>query len=257
MKTYIIGLLAMSTFIVSCQKEQVKIPDLLENQVKVAEGTLSDGKQVTLYSPDSLITGYNPIFIKITQNGKAVLPETLTLATLMDMGTMQHSSPSLGPVLISGTTYYEAGAVLTMPSATKAWSLILKVGGEELIFKVNVKQAETKTAATFTTEGGDKYVLALYPYKNFKVGMNDFSLIVFKKETAMKFVPVTGLNVEFYPYMTSMDHGSPNNVNPKDAGNGFYNGKVNFTMSGDWRFHFKIKSGTDVLFDDAALDIVF
>lgn len=257
MKTYIICLLAMSALIASCKKEQRATPDFFKNQIKIAEATLTDGKLVTLYSPDSLTTGYNPIFIKITQNGNTVSPESVTLATLMDMGTMQHSSPSIDPTLVSGAGYYEAGAVLTMPSQSKEWSLILKTGIEEIVFKVNVKQAETKTAATFTTAGGDKYVLALYPYKKFKVGMNDFSLLIFKKETAMKFIPATGLTVTFYPYMTSMDHGSANNINPKDSGNGFYNGKVNFTMSGDWRFHFKITSGTDLLFDDATLDIVF
>jgi hypothetical protein len=37
--------------------------------------------------------------------------------------------------------------------------------------------------------------------------------------------------------MPSMGHGSPNNINPLHIKNGHYKGKVNFTMTGDWRIN--------------------
>jgi len=52
--------------------------------------------------------------------------------------------------------------------------------------------------------------------------------------------------------MPSMGHGSPNNVNPVLTKNGHYKGKVNFTMTGDWRINLELnKDGktTKTFFD--------
>jgi hypothetical protein len=43
--------------------------------------------------------------------------------------------------------------------------------------------------------------------------------------------------------MPSMGHGSPNNVNPTSTGKGHYKGKVNFTMTGEWKINVAIKKG--------------
>ncbi|MDZ7648356.1 MAG: FixH family protein [Cytophagales bacterium] len=49
--------------------------------------------------------------------------------------------------------------------------------------------------------------------------------------------------------MPSMGHGSPNNVNPTHSSKGSYKGKVNFTMTGDWRLNLNISQGEAVLKD--------
>jgi hypothetical protein len=56
--------------------------------------------------------------------------------------------------------------------------------------------------------------------------------------------------------MPTMNHGSPNNVNPVHKGNGHYKGKVNFTMTGLWRLHFTLKAG-DAIAKADSLDIEF
>ncbi len=256
MKSYLTGLLAVAFIFTSCKKEPVNTPAFEQTLLKIGQAKMTSGELVTLYSVDSLTTGYQQIFIKVTNGDQAVANAKMTLSTLMAMGIMVHSSPSVNPEYLSQSMIYEAGAVFTMPG-TDQWSLIVTVNEEELHFKINVAQAKTKTVGTFTATNGVVYVLSLYPAKNFRVGMNDFSLFVAKKETSMKFSPVSGLQVEFIPEMTSMGHSSPNNVNPTDAGNGFYHGKVNFTMTGDWRFNFKLKSDGMTILEDAYLDIVF
>lgn len=73
----------------------------------------------------------------------------------------------------------------------------------------------------------------------------------------MEFPAADGLTIQFNPEMPSMSHGSPNNTDPVNIGNGYYRGKVNFTMSGDWRLHFKVSLHDELLLDDASLDITF
>jgi hypothetical protein len=66
------------------------------------------------------------------------------------------------------------------------------------------------------------------------------------------------LAVEIEPEMPSMNHGSPNNVNPTHIGDGHYKGVVNFTMTGWWRVNMKIKDGEgNILTDDVYFDITF
>ena len=73
----------------------------------------------------------------------------------------------------------------------------------------------------------------------------------------MTFPAINDFKIAFSPEMPSMGHGSPNNVNPVNIGNGHYKGKVNYTMTGDWRLHFKISKNDVVIVDDATIDILF
>jgi hypothetical protein len=58
-------------------------------------------------------------------------------------------------------------------------------------------------------------------------------------------VPVNDYSIVLTPEMPSMGHGSPNNVNPTFSSNGHYTGKVNYTMTGDWRLNLSLsQSGT-------------
>jgi hypothetical protein len=50
----------------------------------------------------------------------------------------------------------------------------------------------------------------------------------------MTFVPVEGASLVLDPQMPSMGHGSPGNVNPTATVPGVYEGKLSFSMPGDW-----------------------
>ncbi|MBK8881190.1 MAG: FixH family protein [Bacteroidales bacterium] len=80
-----------------------------------------------------------------------------------------------------------------------------------------------------------------------KVGMNDIELTLHRKATMMDWPSDDTYTIEITPEMPSMGHGSPNNVNPSSIGNGHYKGKVNFTMTGEWRVNVLVKKdGADV-----------
>ena len=73
----------------------------------------------------------------------------------------------------------------------------------------------------------------------------------------MSFPAVNDLTVAIEPEMPSMDHGSPNNIDPTLLEAGHYKGRVNFTMTGWWRVHINLLRGTTVVTDEAYLDITF
>ncbi len=258
MKHYIWAIMAMATlFLFSCEKQKTNPATPEQNLIKLGTSTLSNGSQITLYSKDSLQTGYRQISIKITKQNEVVANAEVSISSMMDMGTMKHSSPSTAPVYNTSTQMYEAGIVFTMAGSSDQWTMMVTVNGETLTFGVEVKNAQTKVVSTFTGTDGKVYVISLVKMKDFRIGTNDLEIYISKKVSMMEYVPADGLSLDFYPEMPSMGHSSPNNVSPVSTGNGMYKGKVNFTMSGDWRLHFAIYAADQLLAEDASLDIRF
>lgn len=255
MKSVLYSLIGLLFVLASCKKAETNSPSPTARLVKLGENTLASGTHLTLYSESSLVSGYQKIFIQLSGSHHA--EDILKISSLMDMGTMKHASPAIDPVYNSQTGLYEAAVVFTMPSGSGQWQLNVSVNGESKSFPVSIASSLTKIAGTFTATTGEVYVLAIYPYQNFKVGMNDFTVFLSKKETPMLFTPVDNLTLQFTPEMVAMGHSSPNNVNPVGKGKGLYSGKVNFTMTGDWRLHFKIMADGLILSGDTYLDITF
>ena len=96
-----------------------------------------------------------------------------------------------------------------------------------------------------------------HPKSDRQVGLNDLDILISRQAAMMDFPAVEGLTVEFAPEMPSMGHGSPNNISPVSAGSGHYKGKVNYTMTGDWRLHFRLKKKDVVIVEDAYVDVLF
>ena len=119
-----------------------------------------------------------------------------------------------------------------------------------------LREAKTKLVGNYVGTDGNKYVVALIPPKKWEVGMNDLEIVI-NKNQLMTFPAVDDFKISFSPEMPSMGHGSPNNVNPVNIGNGRYKGKANYTMTGDWKLHFKISKNDVVIIDDATIDIIF
>ena len=88
--------------------------------------------------------------------------------------------------------------------------------------------------------------MALIDPTNPKVAVNDMSAALFKMESMMNFVPVTGYSISLDPRMPSMgNHGSPNNVNLTGLGtNGLYHGKLSLTMTGYWKINLQLLNAT-------------
>ncbi|WP_069658374.1 FixH family protein [Arcticibacter eurypsychrophilus] len=248
------------TFFAACSKDTETTPD--PEKTKIAESTTTSGLTVSLWSDQtSYLVAYNKVYVQVKKaDGSSVTNATVTYSPLMDMTTMKHSSPVEQPVYNTSDQLYEGAVVFSMPSGMMgSWGLTVKVNNESLVFNVSVNATVTNTkhTGTFLGTDGKSYSVSLVQPSTPKIGMNDLEILVNVKQDMLTFPPDAGLTIEVTPEMPSMGHGSPNNVNPVSSSNGHYKGKVNFTMSGDWRLHLKLLRNNTVIVEDAALDLLF
>lgn len=243
---------------VSCKKDNIK-PTITSDKNKLAETTKND-KTITLWSDDqALQTGYNKLYVTVTDlQGNEVKEVEVSFSTLMDMGTKKHSSPAEMPYYNRDLKGFEGAVVFTMPtSETGSWQLDVKVDGSVITFPLTVKEPAQKRSGVYVGTDGQKYVLALVSPGKWKIGLNDLNIFINRQVSMMEFVADDDFKVEVITEMPSMEHGSPNNVNPESMGKGYYKGKVNYTMTGDWRLHFKLKKNGAVIIEDAYVDVLF
>jgi hypothetical protein len=176
----------------------------------------------------------------------------------MGMGemTMQHASPVENPDETALNGVFRGAVVFVMPtSADGVWQLGVSVHNHkydkegDAEFDITVDNPANSVLTVFTTLTADNsvLVLSLLQPASPKVGMNDIEMTIHRKATIMDWPPDDSYTIEITPEMPSMGHGSPNNVNPTSIGNGHYKGKVNFTMTGEWKVNVLVKKdGTDV-----------
>lgn len=243
----------------SCSKDDAVIePE--NNKILIAKATLSDNGEISILGDKELSIGYQKVYVQFKKNGQLQSSGNLSFSPIMDMGTMTHGAPSSVLKYTATTKSFEAYVVFTMSSGESgSWALKFQVNGKEVSVPVVVKAAATGNVPvkTVTASNGKRYVLALVQPAAPKTGMNELEVMVFLRETMFSFPEQNGLTFDFNPQMTSMTHGSPNNEAPVGLGNGRYKGKVNFTMTGDWRLFFNLKEGNTELAKDVFLDILF
>lgn len=258
----------MSAFLfVSCDKEDDNIEEPIvggnssTSQYKLIERDTTDTDLIVelFAKTETIDMGYTPLYVKIKDfNGNAVENASVSFLPMMDMGTMEHSSPVKQPVFNSTSKYYEGMVVFTMASSMGDWELNTIINGDTTSFDINVlmNPTGTKYVGSYNGTDGEKYMVTLVRPFEWSVGMNDVSFMVHKKQTMMSFPAVNDFTIAMDPQMTSMGHGSPNNVSPVSIGNGYYKGKANFTMTGDWRLNLDlIKAGDTIV--SAHIDILF
>lgn len=265
-KIFLLSLISAFLF-VSCKKEKDNTDEPTvggttpTSEYKLIEKDTTDNDLIVeLYAKTQTIDmGYTPLYLKVKNiNGSAVENAMVSFMPMMDMGTMQHSSPAIQPVFNTASKYYEGVVIFTMASNAESWGLDVMVNGENASFDINVMMnaTGTKYVGSYNGTDGEKYIVTLVKPFHWTVGMNDVSFMVHKKETMMSFPSVSDFTIAMDPQMTSMGHGSPNNVSPVSVGNGFYNGKANFTMTGDWRLNLDLIIAGDTI-AQANIDILF
>ncbi len=266
MKNILFVGLTCALVLASCKKDKIDpetpttpvIPGV-ETLISLGTDTTSNNEVVTLYASSSnLKTGYNKMYASVKDLSGAIISNAVvTYATLMDMGGMSHASPVEHPTYNSAINKYEGVMVFTMASTSGSWTVDVIVNGNPTTFPLNIAAAPTKVVGSYLGSDGSSYIVTLVPPATWTVGMNDVEVMINKKASMMSFPAENDMTIVFDPQMISMGHGSPNNISPTSIGNGHYKGKVNLTMSGDWRFNMELlKSGTQI-HANAYLDILF
>ncbi|WKK59522.1 FixH family protein [Sphingobacterium sp. BN32] len=256
---FLLSLCLTLLFMSSCSKDDPSV-EIETDKLIIAKATLSNDEEITLMGDHELTVGYQKVYIQLTKDGRLQTSSNITFSPIMDMGSMTHGAPSSALSYANQTNSYEGYVVFTMPSSDSgSWELKFNVNGEEISIPIRVKAAATGNlpVKSFTASNNKGYVIALVDPATPKIGVNELELMIFLKETMFSFPEQNGLTLDFDPQMTSMNHGSPNNVSPVASGNGRYKGKVNFTMTGDWRLFFDIKEGNTELAKDVYLDVLF
>jgi hypothetical protein len=66
------------------------------------------------------------------------------------------------------------------------------------------------------------------------IGMNELKLLLHRSYDDITYTQIDSAQMYIRTWMQSMGHGSTGNVNPVYIGDGYYQGKINLTMSGTW-----------------------
>lgn len=256
--------------ITSCEDDDDPDPvvqDELSDFMKIGEQQLT-GMKVALYMMEDPYVGYNQVAVRVMEDGSDEVEEdaSVDFLPMMDMGSMMHSTPHEDPVYRQDLRAYMGTSTFIMPGGTAGqWTfhVIASLPGmtaDTASFDIDVMdKAETRLYQFVSAEDSTTaYFVALRNPMEPKVGMNDFELMIYERENMMSFPPAQDLQIEMTPEMPSMGHGSPNNEDPTMVLNGYYAGKVNFTMSGHWKVNLVIKDANgNMLDDDGYFDITF
>jgi hypothetical protein len=263
-----IPLLLLMVFISACSDTETPF-NPTEGLTKISESyAIGAGTKVELWAEQELFVGYNYLYVALydSVDGERITKGQVQFNPLMTMGTgMKHACPVINPEDEQAVNELFPGVgVFIMPSsAMDSWKMGIQVhnplngkqGTATLdIIVTNPPSAHVKSFVT----GSDEKIFISYTFpEDKKVGVNDFEVIVYQMVSGMEFTPVEDYTMLLEPEMPSMEHGSPNNVNPSYEKDGRYIGKVNFTMTGNWRLNLTLEraGGADQeLFFDVTLD---
>lgn len=266
--------LICSISFIACQKktiDPVKPPtpaiDPTASLVKIGETYITGAKaRAVVFASHALQTGYNKIYVVFydSANGSKLLSGHISITPMMNMGSMQHSSPveNITDTLpLNGL--FTSYVVFSMPGSAAEWSLSIAFhnhsndleGSGKLGVGVVASTPPRFISTVLSADSNAKVFISWVAPDTAKVGINTFELVLHKKVSMMDFPGIEDYTIEIEPTMPSMGHGSPNNVNPVHTGNGHYTGKVNFTMNGLWNIKLKIYKNGLLLSDSQFFEV--
>jgi hypothetical protein len=217
---------------------------------KAASASAGD-LQVELHTAGPLAVGYQDIALKVTRGGVAVTKAAIALQPRMAMMDKAHGCPVVQPPAEAAADgLFHAALMPQMASSDKeTWALEATItpdgGAAQTVTFADLAVAAAPWAKTLKVAGAmERYVVTLRFAAPPKVGANAVRLSVHSMAADMMAFPaVADATVKVTPEHVSMGHGSSGNVDPVAVGGGFYEGEVNISMPGDWRFTFAIAVG--------------
>lgn len=273
--TKILYILAISAIFVSC-KDDINTPTVnpLDGLTKLQEGyALGASAKVQIWGKKNFYMGYNKLTVVLLDSvnkADTIKDAHIHFMPVMTMGSgmmaMQHACPVENPDETPVNGVFPGAVAFVMPTSTDgSWNLSVMVHNHKndkegtAVFNITVDNPSTPLMSVFTaaTPDASKLVLSLVEPTAPKVGMNDIEFTIHRKETMMSWPADSGYTIEITPEMPSMGHGSPNNVNPVHIGNGHYKGKVNFTMTGEWKVNVLVKKDGVAVSNNAFFTITF
>lgn len=277
MKTIIskilILIIAISIFS-SCDKNEVTPVNPLAGLTKLSEGyALGASAKVEVWGAKAFFMGYNKLTVVVLDSinpADTIKDAHIQFMPVMTMPQttgmpMVHACPVENPGETAVNGVFPGVVAFVMPSMGGTWKLSTKIHNHKndkegtASFDIVVASPTTAVMSVFTATTADasKLVLSLVEPASPKVGMNDIEFTLHRKASMMSWPADSTYTIEITPEMPSMGHGSPNNVNPTHVGNGHYKGKVNFTMTGEWKVNVVVKKDGTPVSNNASFTITF
>jgi hypothetical protein len=235
----------------ACKKDNVLEPQTTEPALVLLGKGYAANTKVSIYAADSLRQGYNSLFIQFadSQSGAVLRTMSTTVTPIMYMATMTHACPVEQCESVNAVNdFFPCAVVFSMPTnLPDHWKVKVAftdtLRGVSGTAEVGVTVVASSRLKSFIGPGPDsiKYLVTMKKIESPRVGMNDCEFLVHKRQTMMDFPCVEDLTIGMTPDMPSMGHGSPNNENPIHTSRGHYKGRVNFTMTGEWRITLVLK----------------
>jgi len=251
-------LLTTLTFtLINCTDNEVKL-DPTAGLIKLEDGhALGAATRLELWGRESFFAGYNKVTVVLydsLNNQRITDAHIHFLPEMSMMGGMKHACPVEDPAEEAINEGFTGALEFIMPTSDMgSWKLAVNVHNHlnnksgMANFAIAVINPATACVKSFVTEQSEKIFIGYYFPEKMKVGVNDFEVTAYKMVGPYEFTPVTDYTMIVTPEMPSMGHGSPNNVNPAYTSGGHYKGKVNFTMTGDWRLNLAISKNGDAI----------
>jgi hypothetical protein len=269
----LILIIAISIFS-SCDKNEVTPVNPLAGLTKLSEGyAFGASAKVEVWGAKAFFMGYNKLTVVVQdsinpadtiKNAHIQFMPVMTMPQTSGM-PMVHACPVENPTETAVNGVFPGVVAFVMPSMGGTWKLSTKIHNHKndkegtASFDIVVASPTTAVMSVFTATTADasKLVLSLVEPASPKVGMNDIEFTLHRKASMMSWPADSTYTIEITPEMPSMGHGSPNNVNPTHTGNGHYKGKVNFTMTGEWKVNVVVKKDGTPVSNNASFTITF
>lgn len=237
--------------------------------IKIVDGHAKGAAtKVEVWAKEEFFAGYNKLYFALYDSvtGKRITDSHIYLNPVMHMKMMSHSCPKEEPDKNAVNELFPGSIMFSMPSNEEGkWTLETKVHNHtnnkegQTVFDIKVVNPTLSHMAFIKVPGDSSYYVSYYFPEKMKVGVNIFDVIVFKKKKGKAypdFLPATHLNIKFTPTMPSMGHGSSNNENPAHTKGGYYQGKVNFSMTGDWKLDVELLDKKNTSIGKVAFDVI-
>lgn len=250
-------MLCGALFTLSCSTDDANDPIIneVENLVKIQDLANATHTLELFNVAGTFETGYNAISIRIKDNATNTYVENATLSwmPMMQMETMQHSSPkSEISKTLGKNTVYEGFIVYQMTNLDgSGWSLTINYTIDGTHYTVSsgiiVMQSEYQNVASFMGADGKRYLIAMVEPQDPKIGINKLKVGMYIMETMMSFPKVEGYRMTLDPRMPGMgNHSSPNNTDlAYNMVDGLYEGNLSLTMTGYWVLNLKLLNAAD------------
>jgi hypothetical protein len=261
----IIYILLFAAVFYTCKKTGEDVPvNPLEGLTKLKDGyALGASAKVEIWGEKNFFAGFNKLAVVLydslnpaTKINDAHIHFMPVMTMKMGVMDMQQSTPVENPDEGAVDGAFPGAIAFVMASdATNIWQLGVEVHNHEsgkegeAQFDITVDNPDISVITVFPSliKGDGTLALSLVKPTDPQVGMNEMEFAIYREVSMMEWQPEDSYTIEITPEMPAMGHGSTDNVNPVNKGNGHYMGKVNLSATGEWKVNVLIKEdGTAV-----------